>query len=109
LPFARLADAAEAVQGCLGSSPSACELIDWRRLIMARDADPELKRWIVGTAKAALVVEFEGEDANDVERQASSLAGCIRRTGVLVTDPVISTRRADCERWMNLRRVVIPH
>lgn len=108
LSFTRLSDATEAVLACLEAVPSACDLVDWRRLIVARDAAPELRPWITEAAEAALVVEFEGYDAADVSDQANSLATLLKRRGTLAAEPMISTRRADCERWINLRRYVIP-
>ena len=42
LPFARLADAADAVAATLPFGPSACELFDWRSLSLARGRGPRL-------------------------------------------------------------------
>jgi FAD/FMN-containing dehydrogenase/Fe-S oxidoreductase len=108
LPFGRLVDAALAVSACVADAPSACELIDWRRLSLARDADADYRSWIAGSAEAAVVVEFEDDDPDLVASRVRSLADRIARTGALVGDPAIAFRRADCDRLLGLPRAITP-
>jgi FAD/FMN-containing dehydrogenase/Fe-S oxidoreductase len=103
LPFDRLIAAAEAVRDCLDERPSACELVDWRRLNLARDADPTLRAWLPERAEAALVVEFEGETPEAVARATRSLSQRMRRRRSLVAVPFETTKRSECERLMDLR------
>lgn len=108
LPFARMIDAADAVIDCLEDGPSACELHDWRTISLARDLDPNLRDWISEAAESVLVVEFEGDDPQLVERRARSLADRIGRRGGLVADPIETAKRHECERLLGLRKFVEP-
>ncbi|MBX6312861.1 MAG: FAD-binding protein [Isosphaeraceae bacterium] len=105
LPFARLADAAEAVVACLEEGPSACELHDWRSLRMVRDAEPSYRALIPAAAEAALVVEFEGEEPSEVSGRLRRLTRRLARRGALAAEPVEANRRCDGERLLGLRRV----
>ncbi len=109
LPFGRLRDAAEAVMECLEDGPSALELHDWRTLSLARDAAPGFREWITDAAEAALVVEYEGDDPRSVARRVRSLADRMIRRGGLAGEPVETTKRAECEQMLDLRRVIQPH
>jgi FAD/FMN-containing dehydrogenase/Fe-S oxidoreductase len=108
LPFARLTDAADAVTDCLRDRPTACELLDWRRLSLARDADSALRGLLPESAEAALVIEFEGDDQVEVSRLAKALGDRAFRQGRLAAPPIEAARRADCERLLELRRMVVP-
>ena len=108
LPFRRLADAADAVPDSLAVGPSACDLIDWRRLSLARETSDLYRSWIPEAAEAALVVELEGDDPDALLKSARSLVDRLRRRRTLVAEPVEATRRADRDLLMNLRRVVAP-
>lgn len=108
LPFRRLADAADAVVDCLKESPSACDLIDWRRLSLARETSELYRTWIPEAAEATLVVELEGEDLEALQTSARKLVGRLRRRKTLVAEPVEAIRRQDRDLLMNLRRVVAP-
>jgi FAD/FMN-containing dehydrogenase/Fe-S oxidoreductase len=108
LPYARLLDAAEAVTDCLRDRPTACELLDWRRLSLARDADPALRGLLPESAEAALVVEFEGDDQAEPSRLAKALGDRAFRGGRLAGPPIEAARRAECERLLGLRRIVAP-
>lgn len=108
LPFSHLQDAAQAVESCLEGRPAACELYDWRRLNLARDADSSLRGWITEEAEAALVVVFEGDDPDEISQGCRELTARIARRGGLAADATVSTRRSDCERLMNLRDIVMP-
>lgn len=108
LPFGRLVDAAEAVTACLEARPSACELFDWRSLALARDVLPAMRPWIAEAAEAALIVEVDGDDPDEVTARLRRLVARIDRGGRLVAPPVEATRRADCEFLLGLRRAVLP-
>lgn len=108
LPFARLIDAAEAVESCLNEGPSACELHDWRSLKLVREAHPSYRPWIAESAEAALIVEFEAGETGVTERQARGLiARMVRRPG-LAAAPVELHRRAEGEKLLRLREIVTP-
>ncbi|WZO98101.1 FAD-linked oxidase C-terminal domain-containing protein [Isosphaeraceae bacterium EP7] len=108
LPFGRLSDAASAVADVMAESPSACDLFDWRSLSLARDAGAPYKNWVPEAAEAALVVEFEGDDADLVAERARRLARRIEGSGLLVADAVEVHRKAGVEALLGLRRAVVP-
>ena len=108
LPFGRIVDAANAVVECLRWHPSACELFDWRSLRLASDVLPAIRSWVPETAESALIVEFDGEEPDEVLDRLRGLARKLDRAGVLVAEPVEATRRADCDFLLGLRRAITP-
>ncbi|MEA2630537.1 MAG: hypothetical protein QOE66_756, partial [Chloroflexota bacterium] len=68
LPFGRIGDAAATVLVCLEAAPSVCDLYDWRSIRLVRDAAPPFREWISDAAESILVVEFEGDDPDEVAR-----------------------------------------
>ncbi len=107
-PFTRISDAAAAVTECLPLLPSSCDLYDWRALHLVRDAVPAYRDWIAEAAESALIVEFEGDDPDEVEDHLRRLTQRIARSGRLVADPVTVFRRAECDQMLGLRRAVEP-
>ncbi len=107
-PFPRIGDAASAVMDCLSADPSVCELFDWRSIRLVRDAIPAFRDWIAEVAEAVLIVEFEGDDTDEVARRVRDLSRRIAQAHRLVDDPVEVLRRADAERLLGLRRAVEP-
>src|SRR5262249_54970520 len=108
LPFATLHDALEAVPTCLAEAPSACELVDWRSLSLAREAFTEVIHRIPDDAEAALVVEFQDDDPGTVAGRISALGSRLAARGVLAGPPVEALRHADAERLLRLRDLVRP-
>ncbi len=108
LSFARIGEAATAVSDCLESAPDACDLYDWRAIRLAREAAPAFREWIDESAESALIVQFEGDDPEDLFRRANRLATRLSRSGFLTADPVITARRAECERMLRLRQMIEP-
>lgn len=109
LPFARLADAADAVLDCLKDAPSACEFIDRRSLHFAKDAEPALFESIPADIEAALIVEFEGNDAFEAARAALGLSKRMEASGRLIGPSIVADRHADCDRLLSLRDRVRPY
>ena len=89
------------VRGAGESSPAACELYDWRTIHLAREVNTRsiASGW-TRAAEAVLVLLFEGDDPDEVSSRAAKLADRISRGGRLAADPVVTTRRADCERML---------
>jgi FAD/FMN-containing dehydrogenase/Fe-S oxidoreductase len=108
LPFGRLADAAESAIDCLDASPSVCDVYDWRSIRLVRDAVPALREWIAEEAEAVLIVEFEGQDPDEVASHVQALGRVLVQTGRLVAAPAEVFRRVDCDRLVGLRRIVEP-
>ncbi|MFO0960635.1 MAG: FAD-linked oxidase C-terminal domain-containing protein [Isosphaeraceae bacterium] len=108
LPFAKLTDAASAVPACLEEGPSACELLDWRSLTLAREEVQDIIDRVPEFTEAALIVEFLGEDADEVAGRVRTLARRIGPSPGLSGEPMLALRRSDAERLMRLRDVVRP-
>ena len=107
-PFGRIGDAAASVPECLESAPAVCDLYDWRSIRLVRDGAPAFREWIADAAESILIVEFEGDDPDEVARRVRHLSRRVATTGRLVDHPVEVFRRADCERLVGLRRVLEP-
>jgi FAD/FMN-containing dehydrogenase/Fe-S oxidoreductase len=106
LPFARTGDAAAAALESLDASPAACELFDWRLIRLARELSPRHREWISDEAEAVLVLLFEGDGSDETSARAGRIAGRVARAGRVVADPVLATRRADCDAMLGIRRAV---
>ncbi|GAC1463934.1 MAG: FAD-binding and (Fe-S)-binding domain-containing protein [Isosphaeraceae bacterium] len=109
LPFARIVDAAGAATECLDASPTACDLYDWRTIHLAREVSPQFREWIAESAESVVVLLFEGDDPEEVSSRAARLTERIGRVGRLVADPVLTSRRPDCDRLLAIRKAVEPH
>ncbi|MGC8638835.1 MAG: FAD-binding and (Fe-S)-binding domain-containing protein [Isosphaeraceae bacterium] len=110
LPFGGLADAAASAGECIADDldPNICDLYDWRLLSLARDADPRFRGWIDEAAESVLIVEFEGDCAQDVADKARLLEDRLTRAGRLRAEPVTVFQRSDCERLVGMRRLTEP-
>jgi FAD/FMN-containing dehydrogenase/Fe-S oxidoreductase len=108
LPFSRIADAADAAAGCLDTSPAACDLYDWRTIHLVREVNPLLREWIADSAESVLVLLFEADHVDEAIGRARQLADRVARRGHLAADPVVTSKRSDCERMIGLRKSVEP-
>ena len=92
LPFRGLSDAAVFVPDLLGADlgASSCDLFDHRSISLARDADPSCRGWIDEAAEAILIVEFEGDDPEQLAGKIRPLADRARRRGMLVAGAVFN-------------------
>jgi FAD/FMN-containing dehydrogenase/Fe-S oxidoreductase len=108
LPFARISDAASTAAECLDCSPAACDLFDWRSIALVREAGAPYRDWITDAAESILVLLFEGDDPDEVSGRAGRLAERVARGGRLAADPVVFSKRLECERMLGLRRLIEP-
>ena len=108
LPFGRLTDATDAVPACLEGDPSACELHDWRSLTLAREALPAYRGMIPDLAESALVIEFEGDDLDELTGRMRRLVAKAEREHWLVGPAVEALGRAESTHLLGLRRAVTP-
>jgi FAD/FMN-containing dehydrogenase/Fe-S oxidoreductase len=110
LPFAALSNAAAFASELKDVAPdaSACDLYDRRSIRLARDSDASLRGWIDEAAEAVLTIEFEGNDLDLVAGRGRLLCERARRSRALVAEPFMTTKRAECERLLGLRRLVEP-
>ena len=110
LPFVGLSDAAAFVPELLGSvsGASSCDLFDRRSISLARDADASCRGWIDEAAEAIFIVEFEGDDPEQVAAKVRLLGERAIRTRALVAEPFSTLKRVECERLLGLRRLLEP-
>ncbi|WP_422926456.1 FAD-binding and (Fe-S)-binding domain-containing protein [Singulisphaera sp. PoT] len=108
LSFARIGDAAQAVAHCLESSPTICDLHDWRSIRLVCEAVPAFREWIPDSAGAVLIVAFEGDEPEEVAARVHSFSRRISRSRLLISDPVQFTKRAESERLLSLRKLLEP-
>ncbi len=108
LPFRRLSEAVACVPELLDAdlSPSSCDLLDRRSLHLARDADDLFRNSIDESAESILVVEFEGNDPEEISAKVQIACNRAARTGRLASQPSTQSKRAECERLLGWRRVV---
>ena len=110
LAFGGLLDAAAFVRHILDPAIGAtsCDLFDRRSLSLARDADLSFRGWIDEAAEAVLTVEFEGPDPDLIAAKLRELRTSAARSGLLVSEPFATVKRAECDRLLFLRRLVEP-
>ncbi len=108
LPFRSLSEALAFVPDLLDSarSPSSCDLFDRRSLHLARDADAFFRNAIDEPAESILVVEYEGDDPEEVAEKVHLACDRAARTAFLSSRPSTHYKRSDCERLLGWRRVV---
>jgi FAD/FMN-containing dehydrogenase/Fe-S oxidoreductase len=110
LSFRGLSDAAVFVPDLLRADlgASSCDLFDHRSISLARDADPACRAWIDEAAEAILIVEFEGDDPEQLAGKIRLLGDRARRRSVLVAQPFSTLKRPECDRLLGLRRLLEP-
>jgi FAD/FMN-containing dehydrogenase/Fe-S oxidoreductase len=64
--FASLAAAVDAVAETIEYQPTACELLDRRLLSVVREVEPWYREWVSDAAEAILIIEHEGNSADNV-------------------------------------------
>jgi Fe-S oxidoreductase len=110
LAFAGLLDAAAFVTEMLHGAPgaSSCDLFDRRSLSLARDSDASYRGWIDESAEAVVTIEFEGQEPDVIAARLRDVRETAARTGLLVSEPFTTMKRAECDRLLGLRRLVEP-
>jgi FAD/FMN-containing dehydrogenase/Fe-S oxidoreductase len=78
LLFEGLERATRAVPDVLACRPSACELMDRRHLGLARESEVRFDLLIPAETEAAMLVEFEADDAQEVRDHMQSLVDEVR-------------------------------
>jgi len=110
LPFVKLSDAVEFVPVLSDRAvrPASCDLHDRRSLSLAREANASLRGWIHEAAESILIVEYEGDAAEQIAGEMRWLFERAVRNASLVAEPFITYQRGECEALRGLRRLVEP-
>lgn len=108
LLFEQLEAAARASLELAHLRPTACELLDRRCLSLARDTDVRYDLLIAPQAEAALLVEVEGDDTEEVRRRANQVVEQVTGTRSLAFDTRIGFDDEQMQLFWDLSRKVVP-
>ncbi|MGL5096120.1 MAG: FAD-binding and (Fe-S)-binding domain-containing protein, partial [Planctomycetia bacterium] len=108
LHFDQMRDALAAVPALVATGPSAVELIDELILDLARRHPQYRQRidFVEGRPRALLLVEYQGESADDVARKAADLQRCQAVYAAKPVLVVLDPKR--CEHVWSVRKTVQP-
>jgi len=110
LPFVNLSDAVEFVPVLSDRAvrPASCDLHDRRSVSLAREANAAFRGWINEAAESILIVEYEGDEVEEIAGEMRWLSQRAVRSGSLVSEPFATHNRGECEVLRGLRRLVEP-
>jgi FAD/FMN-containing dehydrogenase/Fe-S oxidoreductase len=95
LTFPSLELAAEAVQVLLPLGLATCDLIDRRRLSLARQVDPRFEMLLSGAAEAILYVEVFADDDTALTDRMEQIADAVRGEESLAAEVLIAETTED--------------
>ncbi|MCE5254426.1 MAG: FAD-binding protein [Actinomycetia bacterium] len=95
----------EAVPGILALSPSACEIMDSRFLALVRRHDSKIDAMLPERTDTALLIEFEGEDDEEVDDKFEALRRHLAGTAALRM--VRATTAAETEHLWKVRKSAV--
>ncbi len=106
--FARLESALQCVASAMATNPSACELLDRRILGLARNGDTgAIAEFILPSAEAALLIEWEADTEAEAQREADGLAERIRLVDGTIAVHSALTRQQQNALWQ-IREIALP-
>ena len=106
--FDRIDKATQASQLLANMDIAACDLMDRRLLVLARETDPRFVRSIPDDAEAMLLVEVEGESRNSVRQHLAQISESIQQTHHLAFASRMALEQAEIEQAWSITRNVIP-
>ncbi|MEX1231870.1 MAG: FAD-linked oxidase C-terminal domain-containing protein [Planctomycetaceae bacterium] len=106
--FAELEQAVRAVQTIIPQQPSACDLLDRRLLMLAREADSRFEKIVSPAAEAALLVEQVGYSAEQVQQRIQQVIRQVRALHSRVQIAQESYTDEEVEFLWSLPRTVVP-
>lgn len=102
LTFPSLDHAAEAVQALAPLGLAACDLIDRRRLSLARQVDPRYEMLLSGAAEAVLYVERLAENDREVDSLLDEVVTVVRGEDSLAAEVLVAETQEDHELYREL-------
>lgn len=108
LLFESLEQAAQSVQEIIPTGPSACDLMDRRHLNLARESDVRYELLIPGTAEAVLLVEYLGDEDEEVRQMLDKLVDRIVKKKRLAAAAHVSLDPEDVALYWQLARQYVP-
>jgi FAD/FMN-containing dehydrogenase/Fe-S oxidoreductase len=106
--FDRLETAARMSLEARRDEVSACDMMDRRLLEIAREMDPRYHAILPRGAEAMLLIEQQGDDANEVRSRLTSLVNRIQRKSSTMTASRVTTDDRERDFYWRLCRRVIP-
>lgn len=108
LSFDRLDAAARAAVEINSLDVSACDLLDRRLLVLARETNPQLVKLVPPAAEAMLLVEYQTESDAQLREKLENLAYRIVRRRKLAFDVRLTTQEDERNLFWRLTRRVTP-
>ncbi|MFM7115821.1 MAG: anaerobic glycerol-3-phosphate dehydrogenase subunit C [Planctomycetota bacterium] len=108
LSFDRLDAAARAAVEINSLDVSACDLLDRRLLVLARETNPQLVRLVPPAAEAMLLVEYQTETDAELREKLENLSYRIVRRRKLAFDARLTTQEEERNLFWRLTRRVTP-
>ncbi|MEC7564109.1 MAG: anaerobic glycerol-3-phosphate dehydrogenase subunit C [Planctomycetota bacterium] len=106
--FDRIEKAIQASVQCVKMDVTACDLLDRRLLVLARDTDPRFIRSIPSDAEAMLLVEVIGDSRTEVRDRLAHIAEQIHRATQLAFASRIALEKEEIQQAWSLTQNVIP-
>ncbi|MCA9161751.1 MAG: FAD-binding protein [Planctomycetales bacterium] len=106
--FDRLDAAARGALECAALNVSACDLMDWRTLTIARETDVRFDVLIPRAAEAMLLVELDGNSADELRERMQQLVVRLTRRKKLAFDARSTMEHDERNLYWRLTRRVIP-
>ena len=107
LYFENVQLAADSIRPILDHGPCSVELIDARALDLVRAGRPDLAHFLRPSAQSVLIVEFDGEDNDEVIPKLMDTQRLIAEEGGTASDALMLTAEPDIEEARSLRRAAV--
>lgn len=106
--FDRIDKATQASQLLVNMDISACDLLDRRLLVLARETDPRFVKSIPDDAEAMLLLEVEGDSRNDIRDRLVKLSESIQQHHRLAFASRLALEQAEIKQAWSIIQNVIP-
>ena len=99
--------AADSVRPILDAEPRSVEMVDARSLELVRSNRPDLAHFLREGAESVLIVEFEGEDNDELIPKLLHTQRLIAEEGGTASDSILATADPDMEEVRDLRAAAL--
>ncbi len=107
LTFPSFELAAEAVQVLLPLGLAACDLIDRRRISLARQLDPRYEMLLTSAAEALLYVEVFADDEAELNQRLPAIVEAVRGDDSLAAEALVAESAEDHELFSQLSKKLV--
>ena len=99
--------AADSVRPILDAEPRSIEMVDARSLELVKNNRPDLAHFLREGAESVLIVEFEGEDNDELIPKLLDTQRLIAEEGGTASDSLLATAEPDIEEARDLRAAAL--